>query len=159
MHWGDHPLPHFHARYGDYEIIVEIETGVVRGDFPKRALRAVLDWLDAHMNELLENWSLAAQRKPLKQITPLEYSMILHTEQIEPRDGYRLFVRFNNGVSGEIALENELWGEMFEPLRNPELFATAHQDSIMRTVVWSNGADFAPEFLMELLKKQSLLAA
>ena len=43
MNWMDHPRPHFHARYGSYEILVEIETGVVRGDFPKRALRAVLD--------------------------------------------------------------------------------------------------------------------
>ena len=39
MNWGDHPLPHFHAKYGAYEILVEIETGVVKGQFPKRALR------------------------------------------------------------------------------------------------------------------------
>jgi len=85
--------------------------------------------------------------------------MILHTEQIEPRDGYRLFVRFNNGVSGEISLVDELWGEMFEPLKDPVLFATARQDSTMQTVVWGNGADFAPEFLMDLLRKQSQAVA
>ena len=72
MNWGDHPLPHFHARYGAYEILVEIETGVVRGEFPKRALRAVLDWLDEHRMELMENWQLAQLRKPLKPIAPLE---------------------------------------------------------------------------------------
>ena len=72
MHWGDHPLPHFHARYGDYEIVVEIETGVVKGEFPKRALRAVLEWLDLHQVALLEDWSLAQLRKPLKPIAPLE---------------------------------------------------------------------------------------
>jgi hypothetical protein len=72
MNWADHPLPHFHARYGDYEITVEIETGVVRGVFPKRALRAVLEWLDLHQDELLADWSLAQQRKPLNQIEPLE---------------------------------------------------------------------------------------
>lgn len=72
MNWGDHPLPHFHARYGNYEIIVEINSGVVRGEFPKRALRAVLDWLDEHKFELLEDWQLAEQRKPLKPISPLE---------------------------------------------------------------------------------------
>ncbi len=27
MFWRDHNPPHFHARYGEYEIIVEIETG------------------------------------------------------------------------------------------------------------------------------------
>jgi hypothetical protein len=72
MFWGDHPLPHFHARYGAYEVLVEIETGVVRGEFPKRALRAVLDWLDEHQAELLEDWQLAQLRKPLKSIAPLE---------------------------------------------------------------------------------------
>lgn len=72
MNWGDHPLPHFHARYGAYEISVEIETGVVRGEFPKRALRAVLDWLDEHKPELLEDWRLAQLREPLNPISPLE---------------------------------------------------------------------------------------
>ena len=38
MNWGDHPQPRFHARYGDYEITVEIETGVVRGEFPQASL-------------------------------------------------------------------------------------------------------------------------
>ena len=72
MHWGDHPLPHFHARYGAYEITVEIQTGVVRGEFPKRALRAVLDWLDSYQTELMADWQLAQQRKPLNPIAPLE---------------------------------------------------------------------------------------
>ncbi len=48
MNWADHPLPHFLARYGAFEITVEIQTGIVSGEFPKRALRAVLDWLDQH---------------------------------------------------------------------------------------------------------------
>lgn len=72
MNWGDHPLPHFHARYGAYEISVEIESGVVRGEFPKRALRAVLDWLDEHKLELLEDWRLVQLREPLNPIAPLE---------------------------------------------------------------------------------------
>ena len=55
-----------------YEIAVEIETGVVRGEFPKRALRAVLDWLDQNQAALLENWRLAQLRKPLLPIAPLE---------------------------------------------------------------------------------------
>ena len=72
MNWGDHPQPHFHARYGDYEITVEIESGIVRGEFPKRALRAVLDWLDLHQTDLMDDWRLAQERKPLNAISPLE---------------------------------------------------------------------------------------
>jgi hypothetical protein len=85
--------------------------------------------------------------------------MFLHTDYIEPRSGYRLFVRFNNGVSGEIALEGELWGEMFEPLRDEALFLAARQDPLMGTVVWPNGADLAPEFLFGLLSAQTNKAA
>ena len=72
MNWGDHPLPHFHARYGDYEITVEIETGVIREKFPKRALRAVLEWTDLNQDKLMLDWMLAQKRKPLLPITPLE---------------------------------------------------------------------------------------
>ncbi|WP_131112466.1 DUF2442 domain-containing protein [Sulfuricystis thermophila] len=85
--------------------------------------------------------------------------MFLHTTQVEPRSGYRLFVRFNNGVSGEIDLSGELWGEMFEPLKDEALFATARHDETLQTVVWANGADLAPEFLFDLLSKQTGMAA
>ncbi|RKX76428.1 MAG: hypothetical protein DRP87_11905 [Spirochaetes bacterium] len=39
----EHPPPHFHAVYGEYQVIVEIQSGVVHGDFPKRALRHILE--------------------------------------------------------------------------------------------------------------------
>jgi hypothetical protein len=44
----------------------------VTGKFPKRAMRHVLEWYDLHKQDLLEDWQLAAQRKPLKKIPPLE---------------------------------------------------------------------------------------
>jgi hypothetical protein len=43
MFYRDHAPAHFHAMYGDYEITVTIETGVVTGRFPRRALRHVLE--------------------------------------------------------------------------------------------------------------------
>jgi hypothetical protein len=72
MFYRDHAPPHFHAFYGDFEIEVSIVDGVVTGKFPKRALRHVLEWYDLHKAELLEDWKLATQRKPLKTIPPLE---------------------------------------------------------------------------------------
>jgi hypothetical protein len=68
----DHPPPHFHAVYGEYQIKVDIKTGLVHGDFPKRALRLVLEWLDLHEGELLEDWNLVQQGRPAKKIPPLE---------------------------------------------------------------------------------------
>ena len=68
----DHPPPHFHAVYGEYQITVDIETGVVHGDFPARALRLVLEWLALHEAELLEDWDLVLGGRPAKRIAPLE---------------------------------------------------------------------------------------
>ncbi|WP_082674652.1 DUF4160 domain-containing protein [Thiohalocapsa sp. ML1] len=72
MYWDDHSPPHFHAKYGEYEITVEILTGVVQGKFPKRALRHVLEWHDLHQDELLEDWGLCRARNEPKPIEPLE---------------------------------------------------------------------------------------
>ena len=72
MYFRDHAPAHFHAEYGEYEITVDIETGVISGRFPKRALRAVLEWCDLHRDELMVNWEAARNRKPLSKIEPLE---------------------------------------------------------------------------------------
>ncbi|HET7841422.1 MAG TPA: DUF4160 domain-containing protein [Terriglobia bacterium] len=72
MFYSEHGVPHFHAAYGEYEISVEIETGTVRGQFPPRALRLVLDWRALHKRELLEDWELARTGQILKPVAPLE---------------------------------------------------------------------------------------
>lgn len=85
--------------------------------------------------------------------------MILHTTEVTPLPNYRLKLTFNNGESGEVDLTNELEGEVFSPLRDPALFATAYQHPIMKTVAWANGADLAPEFLLDLLHERVMQAA
>ncbi|MEL6721920.1 MAG: DUF4160 domain-containing protein [Pseudomonadota bacterium] len=72
MYWEDHAPPHFHARYSEYEITVNILTGVVEGKFPKRALRHVLEWYELHKDELIENWKLCQKNQSLNTIEPLE---------------------------------------------------------------------------------------
>ena len=72
MFWRDHNPPHFHARYGEYEITVEIETGNIEGTMPKRALQMIQEWRELHKSELLENWKRAEQNKPIERIEPLE---------------------------------------------------------------------------------------
>jgi hypothetical protein len=72
MYLREHAPAHFHAEYGEYEITVDIESGVVTGKFPRRALMAVLDWYVLHQDELMVNWNAAISRKPLSKIEPLE---------------------------------------------------------------------------------------
>jgi len=72
MFYKDHDPPHFHAKYGDYEITVDINEGIINGHFPRRALGHVMEWYQLHKDELLENWELSREGKPLKKIPPLE---------------------------------------------------------------------------------------
>lgn len=71
MYYEEHGRPHFHARAGGFKISVEIETGIIRGDFPSASLKRVADWADLHRTELMDNWSLARRGEPLVSIPPL----------------------------------------------------------------------------------------
>ena len=90
MFYSEHGVPHFHAVYGEHRISVEVESGVVRGSSPPRALSLVL---------------------------------------------------------GEVDLSEYLLGPVFELLRDVAYFRTFTVHPEFCTLVWSNGADFAPEFL------------
>lgn len=72
MFYNEHGLPYVHARYGAHEASVEIESGLVRGDLPPRALGLVLEWRAIHRAELLDAWQAAREHCPLRPIAPLE---------------------------------------------------------------------------------------
>ncbi|RKY10900.1 MAG: transcriptional regulator [Planctomycetota bacterium] len=72
MYWKDHAPPHFHAKYGDDEIVVEIRTGNVSGSMSNRAIKLIQEWRQLHEDELLEDWKLAELKKALFAINPLE---------------------------------------------------------------------------------------
>lgn len=72
MYWNEHQPAHFHAKYGEYKIIICIESGVIEGKFPPRALKIVMEWYELHKAELLEDWDLCVKREMPKPIEPLE---------------------------------------------------------------------------------------
>jgi Protein of unknown function (DUF2442) len=65
--------------------------------------------------------------------------------------GHRVWIRFNDGAAGEVDLANDLVGPVFEPLRDVETFRRFRLHEELHTLVWPNGADFAPEFLRNKL--------
>ncbi len=71
LNYNDHNPPHFHARYQDQEVIVDIASGLVTGVMSRRALLMLLDWADRHRDELIDDWQRARDRKPLLPIEPL----------------------------------------------------------------------------------------
>ena len=58
-----------------------------------------------------------------------------------------VWLKFADGSEGEVDLSQELWGPVFEPLKDPSYFREFNLE--YGTIVWPNGADFAPEFLYE----------
>ncbi len=71
MNYRDHEPSHFHARYQDQEVLVEIESGLVTGSFSKRALRLLLEWMELHREELERNWARVRNHEPLEPVEPL----------------------------------------------------------------------------------------
>ena len=63
------------------------------------------------------------------------------------RGGYTIWLRFRDGTAGEIDLQSVLQGPVFEPLHDPAVFRQFSIHPEFQTLVWPNGADFAPEFL------------
>ena len=76
--------------------------------------------------------------------------MIIHVSQVKVVGAHSLDLTFDNDVSKRVNLRQELYGPIFEPLRDPSYFAKAYVDPDSRTVAWPNGADFAPDFLYQL---------
>jgi Domain of unknown function (DUF4160) len=73
MYHRDHEPAHFHVYYQGNDAKIDIENlQLMAGHLPRRALGLVLDWAELHQAELLANWTLTRQGKPINNIAPLE---------------------------------------------------------------------------------------
>ena len=86
-------------------------------------------------------------------------SPFLHVTSVRPLGGHLLAVTFTDGTEREVDLGGALDGEVFEPLRDEAVFATAFVDPETGTVAWPNGADLAPEFLVEVGREVAVARA
>lgn len=75
--------------------------------------------------------------------------MFMHVVKAKYVKDYEIELLFNDGKKGVVDLKNELWGEVFEPLKDIEYFRNFELK--LNTISWKNGADIAPEFLYEKL--------
>jgi hypothetical protein len=72
MNWNEHNPPHFHVKYAEYNATILIQECVVdKGNLPNRQLKFVLAWCELHREELMQNWELSKDGKPLNEIAPL----------------------------------------------------------------------------------------
>ena len=73
MFFDDHNPPHLHALYGEYEVLININSfAVFAGNLPPRALGLVIEWATQHQDELLINWEMATGQESLSKIDPLK---------------------------------------------------------------------------------------
>lgn len=77
-------------------------------------------------------------------------SEILTITNVRPMAPYVLEVAFSDGSMKRVNVEPLLWGPVFEPVRDPDLFRRVYVDELLETVAWPSGADLAPEALYEL---------
>jgi Protein of unknown function (DUF2442) len=75
--------------------------------------------------------------------------MFIHVEKAKYVNDYKVWLSFNDGVEGVIDLSSELYGEVFEPLKDVSYFKSFTLEG--HTLTWNNGADFAPEFLHDFI--------
>ncbi|MFM7572600.1 MAG: DUF4160 domain-containing protein, partial [Snowella sp.] len=69
LFFADHPPPHFHAIYGDYDALINLKTlEIIEGDLPNRATKMVIEWAKIYQSELLKMWNTQEFNKlpPLK---------------------------------------------------------------------------------------------
>jgi hypothetical protein len=72
MFYREHNPPHFHAYYGDYEALIDIQKNeLLSGNLPPRVLGLVVEWTALHQQELMANWERAKKQEPLQNIQPL----------------------------------------------------------------------------------------
>ena len=73
MFYDDHNPPHFHARYGEYKIVMDVNSlRILEGSFPPRALGLIIEWAALHKAKLLNDWELVVQNLPPQKIEPLK---------------------------------------------------------------------------------------
>jgi hypothetical protein len=69
MYFKEHGIPHFHALYGEYNGVLELETlEMIEGDLPQRAVRMIIEWGTTYRKDLLEMWTT----QKFKQLPGLE---------------------------------------------------------------------------------------
>ena len=72
MFYRDHNPPHFHAIYGNFEAIIDIEKNeLISGHLPARVLGLVTEWTALNQKELMQNWERARRQEHLESIAPL----------------------------------------------------------------------------------------
>jgi Domain of unknown function (DUF4160) len=69
---GRHNQPHIHVRYQNDKVVIAIPSGdLLAGDLPLKKMKLMQAWITLHEEELMQDWALAVEGKPVFSIQPL----------------------------------------------------------------------------------------
>lgn len=79
--------------------------------------------------------------------------LVLHdVRSVEVRDGYSLWVVFDDGAEGEVDIERLIrFDGVFTPLRDAGYFRSVRVDPNIGTICWPNGANIDAEILYDIV--------
>ena len=69
---GKHSVPHLHAEYQDYNVVIDFDGNVLEGEFPKSKQKLLEAWMEIHRDELDANWKLLSNGDGFFKIEPLQ---------------------------------------------------------------------------------------
>ena len=122
MYYDNRNPPHFHAEYNGNKAIIEIDTArCIKGALPSRQLKLILAWCVLHQDELMQNWELSKDGKPLNRINPLVQEVFVYVsevDQVVPMKDYTVYVYFKDGKIVCYDMKNMLDKEVFKPLKD-----------------------------------------
>jgi hypothetical protein len=71
--------------------------------------------------------------------------MLKDIAEVRPLEGYRLHLRFEDGVEGDVDLQQFVtFDGVFAPLKERDYFTQVRVEPEFGTIVWPNGADLDP---------------
>jgi uncharacterized protein DUF2442 len=87
-----------------------------------------------------------------------EIPPLVHVTGVAVIGDYRLRLLFEDGTVGDVSFEDREWNGVFEPFRDPSVFADVYVDTQFGTLAWPNGLDMAPEPLYDEARRNSIAA-
>ena len=147
----DEEPPHIHANYDGKEVKIGLDHRVLGGGLPPTGMEMVHEWISEHQEELHDAWRRCSRREYPLPIPPLYHNeplvgpghlYLTDVESVEAREGYRIWVRFEDGVCGEVDLSHLAGKGVFEAWLDRSFFENVNVNH--GVVSWKGDIDLDP---------------
>ena len=161
MGFEDEDPPHVHVNCDGKEAKVGLDNEVLAGWLPPIGSEMVHEWISKYQKELEYAWDRCSRREYPLPIPPLYndepqvgpgHLYLMDVESVEVREGYRIWVSFEDGACGEVDLSHLAGKGVFRAWNDRSFFESVY---VKRGVVtWKGDIDLDPcQLYMEVTGK------